>query len=694
MADYALTGPKWGPSSQYGTTGGTITWSFATSNYAGQPYQWDYQISDAAQQDAIRRAFAAWESVCAVDFVEVADSSTVDIRLGWDYIDGSSGTLGQCLTTRTGNTITDADIRFDTSENWSAGGKSLYVVAVHEIGHALGLGHFDGAAVIMNTYYGVSTLQPGDVQGARTLYGYTRTSHVGTSANEKFDLHTFADQLAISGGSGDDFLWSGSANDRLIGNAGRDIIVGDRGSDQIYGDNDATSTSGSNDQLLGGYGNDVIHGGGGNDYLHGEWDNDTLNGGAGSDLIYGGLGADTLNGGDGNDVLWGATAGTLQGSWFGAAIKLARNGVTGTAISENWTIAGEVQASDAGNDKLAGGAGNDVLYGNAGNDWLDGGTGIDNMRGGAGSDTYVVDNSGDIVNESLPGSNGSDTVRSSINFGLANTSRLLGAVENLALTGSVAVVGTGNGLSNRIYGSSIGNLLDGAGGNDFLSGGAGNDTLIGGAGADRMVGGAGNDVYRVDNTSDIVDESAAGSGGTDTVRSTISFSLVNTSRVLGSVENVVLLGTATLNGTGNSLANTLVGNQAANVLNGGAGNDLLNGGLGKDTLVGGVGRDTFIFNTALGAGNVDVIGGFSVADDTIRLENAIFTSLTTVGQLSASAFVGNKTGLAQDGSDRIIYETDTGKLFYDSNGNAAGGAVHFATLAANLALTHADFLVV
>ncbi|MGO4842413.1 hypothetical protein AB4144_60115, partial [Rhizobiaceae sp. 2RAB30] len=67
MVDYSLTGPKWGPSSQYGTTGGTITWSFATSNYSGQPYQWDYRISDAAQQEAIRRAFAAWEAVCNID---------------------------------------------------------------------------------------------------------------------------------------------------------------------------------------------------------------------------------------------------------------------------------------------------------------------------------------------------------------------------------------------------------------------------------------------------------------------------------------------------------------------------------------------------------------------------------------------------------------------------------------------------
>ena len=88
-----------------------------------------------------------------------------------------------------------------------------------------------------------------------------------------------------------------------------------------------------------------------------------------------------------------------------------------------------------------------------------------------------------------------------------------------------------------------------------------------------MRGGAGNDVYVVDNASDIVNESLTGSNGADTVQSSISFSLANTSRVLGSVENLTLLGSGNISGTGNALNNVLTGNAGANVLNGAAGND-------------------------------------------------------------------------------------------------------------------------
>ncbi|MBA3043066.1 MAG: hypothetical protein FP819_25505 [Rhizobiaceae bacterium] len=92
--------------------------------------------------------------------------------------------------------------------------------------------------------------------------------------------------------------------------------------------------------------------------------------------------------------------------------------------------------------------------------------------------------------------------------------------------------------------------------------------------------------------------------------------------------------------------------------------------------------------------NVDTITDFSVADDTISLENSVFTTIGAVGTLAASAFVRNTTGLAQDASDRIIYESDTGNLFYDSNGNAAGGSVLIAVLDPGLLMTNLDFTVI
>jgi Ca2+-binding RTX toxin-like protein len=135
-----------------------------------------------------------------------------------------------------------------------------------------------------------------------------------------------------------------------------------------------------------------------------------------------------------------------------------------------------------------------------------------------------------------------------------------------------------------------------------------------------------------------------------------------------------------------------VGDGLANELRGQGGDDMLAGGAGNDILLGGIGSDQFVFNTALNAAtNVDQITDFNVADDTIVLGSTIFT--TIMGTLTAAQFVANATGTAQDADDRIIYETDTGKLFYDSDGNLAGLAVQFGTLSADLNLTNQDFVI-
>jgi Ca2+-binding RTX toxin-like protein len=156
----------------------------------------------------------------------------------------------------------------------------------------------------------------------------------------------------------------------------------------------------------------------------------------------------------------------------------------------------------------------------------------------------------------------------------------------------------------------------------------------------------------------------------------------------------------TITGTGS--AETIQGRASgADIINGGGGNDtlsglggndVLNGGAGNDTLTGGAGNDIFHFNTALNASNnVDTITDFSVTDDTIYLDRAIFTTLAA-GPLGSAAFwVG--TG-AHDADDRIIYNPTTGALFYDTNGSASGGSVQFAKLSPGLAMTNLDFFVV
>ena len=126
----------------------------------------------------------------------------------------------------------------------------------------------------------------------------------------------------------------------------------------------------------------------------------------------------------------------------------------------------------------------------------------------------------------------------------------------------------------------------------------------------------------------------------------------------------------------------LAGNDS---LSGSSGNDTLLGGAGNDVLSGGTGFDDFIFDTALGPTNVDVISAYVVADDMIRLDHRIFTGLTAGQDLADTAFAANSTGEAVLSTDRIIYQTGTGKLFYDADGAGGAAAVQFARLTTNLA---------
>ncbi len=146
--------------------------------------------------------------------------------------------------------------------------------------------------------------------------------------------------------------------------------------------------------------------------------------------------------------------------------------------------------------------------------------------------------------------------------------------------------------------------------------------------------------------------------------------------------------------TGGSGNDTLAGDDKANVIKGGSGADSLNGSTGLDLLTGGAGSDHFVFNSALISANVDTVTDFDVSADTISLDHSVFTALVA-GDLSVSEFSKNLTGLASDSSDRVIYETDTGKLYYDQDGSgSAFSGVHFATLSANLSLSNGEFFVV
>ena len=152
------------------------------------------------------------------------------------------------------------------------------------------------------------------------------------------------------------------------------------------------------------------------------------------------------------------------------------NGTSGNnTINATTTVAGQPLPTNE-EDTIHGGAGKDTINALGGNDLIDGGAGADTMFGGTGNDTYVVDNSGDVVNET--GGNGSDLVQSSITFSLSDATQAIGAIENLTLTGIAKINGTGNALANEIIGNSGNNILNGLGGADTLTGGQGSDKFV------------------------------------------------------------------------------------------------------------------------------------------------------------------------------------------------------------------------
>jgi Ca2+-binding RTX toxin-like protein len=325
-----------------------------------------------------------------------------------------------------------------------------------------------------------------------------------------------------------------------------------------------------------------------------------------------------------------------------------------------------------GADTIYGYGGNDSIFGWGGNDIIVGGSGADDINGGAGSDYSSY-------NDSTAG----------VTVNLSNGTGFGGYAEGDALTSIENV--TGSWYDDFLIGNDSNNVLAGLGGHDTLKGGGGADTLNGGdgddylngmTGNDSMNGGNGADTFIVDSSSDTVIDTS--SGTFDIVMSSANYAL-------GANADIESLRTTDDAGFGSI---DLTGNASSQEIRGNAGNNMIAGGLGNDILTGLFGEDAFIFNTALGAGNVDSITDYSVAQDQIRLDNATFTNLfaTEGNWLTADEFrIG---AAAADANDRIVYNSATGALFYDADGSGAGAAVQFATLTTGLALTSNEFFIV
>jgi Ca2+-binding RTX toxin-like protein len=453
------------------------------------------------------------------------------------------------------------------------------------------------------------------------------------------------------------------SNNTLNGDAGDDTLFGNGGRDTLFG------TDGD-DRLFGGAQDDDLRGGADDDTLDGGAGNDDMDGGSGDDTYWVDTSGDTITDSSGFDTVRSFTTFTLPTGVENLILQEFAGAISGTGNGSinamqgnerNNTLNGlggaDLLVGGRGNDTLNGGDQNDVMYGEEDNDTLNGGTGADSMIGGIGNDSYVVDNFGDRTTELA--NEGTDTVTASnlLSFTLGAN------LENLVLVGA-SLVGIGNSLVNTITGNSLDNHLNGAGG------------------ADTLVGQLGNDTYIVDNAGDAVYEEAG--EGNDTVRTSVSY-------VLTAGADVELLTTTNAGGTA---AINLTGNANGNVVIGNAGNNVIAGGDGNDELTGLGGQDSFLFDTALSeAFNIDDITDFNVADDTIRLDDDIFSSGLSAGNsVAGSQFVIGAAAL--DAGDRIIYNSATGAVYYDSDGTGAAAQIQFAQLGTGLALTNFDFLVI
>jgi len=372
----------------------------------------------------------------------------------------------------------------------------------------------------------------------------------------------------------------------------------------------------------------------------------TLTGNSGNNVLDGMSGADVMVGGAGNDIYYtdnvddqikefaseGVDTEIRSAHRFGnLAANVEQLILVGDLIEGLGNDLDNTLTGNDANNTLNGFAGNDHLLGGAGDDILDGGAGNDTMEGGLGDDIYVVESSSDVVLEIAE--DGIDSVLSSVTMTLGAN------VENLTLMGTSGINGTGNALNNVLIGNSA---------NNSLSGGDGNDVLDGKEGADNMSGGLGDDIYYVDSSADTVSEGT--NAGYDVVNSSVTMTLGK------NIENLILIGNAAVNGTGNSLVNYLYGNSSGNTLNGGSGNDILEGGDGNDTLtdtsgkaymnggagddsltggssaelfIGGTGNDILTTSTgtdviAFNRGDgIDTINESKTADNTVSLGNGI-----------------------------------------------------------------------
>ena len=569
----------------------------------------------AAGKNLARAALAEWTDIIGVNFVEVTSGG----QIVFDDNQSGAATDG----TWSNGIATSAHVNISTQwlATYGVGLNSYsFQTYIHEIGHALGLGHagyYNGSASyptdalfqndawvtsIMsyfspteNTYFAGQgftynfTVTPmmADIVAMADMYGLSTTTRTGNttygfnstagSAIYNASVNPGVAYCIFDSGGTDTLDYSGFATNQVINLNPETFSSVGPGVGNV-----SIARGVIIENAIGGSGNDTIYGNSAANILTGNAGNDVLDGGAGADTMIGGLGDDKYYIADPGDVVVEAanqgddtvfvlgTYTLAQGASIETLVALNQSSTDPLVLTGNEF--GQSLYGNLGDNYLNGGQGNDFLVGLDGNDNLLGGTGADDMQGGTGNDVYYADQAGDRIFEN-PGE-GSDLVVATASYTLTDGAE----VETMSADPNAGNINlTGNEFAQSIYGNAGNNIITGMGGADFL------------------VGGAGNDTYYVDPT-DFIGEEVG--GGDDTIVIATSYIL----REGNEIETLVALNqdsTDPVNLTGNEFGQSLYGSQGDNMLNGGGGNDFLVGLGGNDFLIGGPGND----NMQGGAGN-------------------------------------------------------------------------------------------